>query len=180
MRHQTFHLGDLMKKLFILFCLFCAQFASSTEPKIEKPVRVYVDIVGDLFHSGHVKFLKKARALGNYLIVGILADDVVQGYKREPILTLEERTTVIEACKYVDEVVIAPPLRLTKEMIDELQIDLVVHGDDFNEKTLYDQYALSLELGIFRSVPYTPGVSTTNIIDRITSRYVGGEFRYSE
>lgn len=141
-----------------------------------QPVRVYVDIVGDLFHAGHVQFLKQAKAFGDYLIVGVLEDDVVAGYKRTPVLSLEERMTIIGACKYVDEVIIAPDLRLTEEMIHELQIDYVVHGDDFNQSTLEDQYGVALKLGIFRSVPYTQGISTTNIIKRITGRYKSGEF----
>jgi cytidyltransferase-like protein len=157
-----------MGKLY-LACLLC--FGTYLEA-----TRVYVDIVGDLFHSGHVEFLKKAKSFGDYLIVGVLADDVVEGYKREPILTLQERVKVIEACRYVDQVVVAPPLRLTEEMVKELQIDYVVHGNDFNKDLLEDQYGVSLKLGIFRTVPYTPGVSTTNIIERIVSRHDCGEF----
>ncbi len=167
----------MRKKIGFFVCLFIV-FAACVQAEEEKrPVRVYVDIVGDMFHAGHVAFLKNARAFGDYLIVGVLADDTVEEYKREPILTLEERVKVIEACKYVDEVVVAPPLRLTEKMIDELQIDYVVHGDDFNPALLEDQYGVSLKLGIFRTVPYTPGISTTQIIKRIVDRYENGEFR---
>ncbi len=142
----------------------------------EKPVRVYVDIVGDMFHVGHVEFFKKAKSFGDYLIVGVLADDVVEEYKRRPVISLEDRAKVIEACKYVDEVIVAPPLRLTEEMIDELKIDYVVHGDDFNKDLLEDQYGASLKRGIFRTVPYTKGISTTNIIQRIIQRHLDGDF----
>jgi cytidyltransferase-like protein len=168
----------MRKKLLLLVC--CIFFSSALNADAfeqRKPVRVYVDVVGDLFHSGHVEFFKKAKAYGDYLIVGVLADDVVEGYKRTPILTLDERVKVISACKYVDEVVIAPPLRLTEEMVEYYQIDHVVHGDDFNKDLLEDQYGVALKLGIFRTVPYTPGVSTTDIIKRICSRYDCGEFR---
>ena len=169
-----------MKKKFTLSLLVCmlALFTKGFSQEEKKQVRVYVDIVGDLFHAGHVEFLKKAKSFGDYLIVGVLADDVVQGYKRQPILTLEERVKVIQACRYVDEVIVAPPLRLTEEMVKRLQIDYVVHGDDFNKDLLQDQYGVSLELGIFRAVPYTPGISTTNIIQRIVRRYDQGEFIY--
>lgn len=164
-----------MNKWFISLYLFTftllTGFADETPKKI-----VYTDIVGDLFHAGHVEFFKKARSFGDYLIVGVLADDVVEGYKRVPILSLEERVKVVEACKYVDEVIVAPPLRLTEEMIKELHIDYVVHGDDFNKELLEDQYGVSLKNGIFRSVPYTKGISTTNIIHRIVERYEAGEF----
>lgn len=52
-------------------------------------IRVYADMVADLFHDGHMGFLKKARAWGDYLLVGICADDVLVSYKRRRILTLE-------------------------------------------------------------------------------------------
>lgn len=142
----------------------------------QKPTRVYVDMVGDLFHSGHIEFLKKAKGLGDYLIVGVLADESVQEYKRWPILTLEERLKVIEACRYVDEVIAAPPLRPSKEWLLDHKIDLVVHGDDFSQSLLLDQYGSSIDLGIFRMVPYSKGISTTQIIQRIVNRLQNGEF----
>lgn len=61
-------------------------------------------------------------------------------------------------------------------MIQDLNIGLVVHGNDFNQDLLEDQYGVSLKLGIFRTVPYTPGISTTTIIDRIVNRHELGEF----
>lgn len=154
-----------------IFCLFLFTVG------LQAQTRVYVDIVGDLFHAGHVEFFKKAKGFGDYLIVGILADEVVEEYKREPILTLDERVKVIQACRLVDEVIIAPPLRLTDEMIRDLKIDFVVHGDDFNKDLLEDQYGAALKAGIFRTVPYTPGVSTTAIIRRIIDRHQQGEFQ---
>jgi cytidyltransferase-like protein len=159
--------------LKIGFCLLALNLGAE-EKKI---LRVYADMVGDLFHAGHVEFFKKARAFGDYLVVGILADESVEEYKRTPILTLEERSKVISACRYVDEVILAPPLRPSKEWLKEHDIDYVVHGDDFSKELLQDQYGSSLDLGIFRSVPYTPGISSTQIIKRIVSRYNLGEFQ---
>ncbi|HUV43590.1 MAG TPA: adenylyltransferase/cytidyltransferase family protein [Dehalococcoidales bacterium] len=63
--------------------------------------RVYADMVADLFHYGHVEFLRKVRAPGDYLLVGIHSDDVVVPYKRRPILTMEERIAVVAGCRYV-------------------------------------------------------------------------------
>ena len=168
-----------MKKLCsLILCVsvLSASLVFAEEPNEKKPVRVYADIVGDLFHAGHIEFLKKARAFGDYLIVGVIADEAVEEYKRHPILSLEERVKVISACRYVDEVIIAPPLRPAIEWIKEHEFDYVVHGDDFNPELLRDQYGASLDLGIFRSVPYTPGISSTNIIQRIVDRYNEGEF----
>lgn len=66
---------------------------------------VYADMVSDLFHLGHIKLLQRVKALGNILIVDVNKDDDVESYKRTPTLTLEERTQVIQACRYVDKVI---------------------------------------------------------------------------
>ena len=52
--------------------------------------RVYVDMVADIFHFGHVAFLKKASAFGDELIVGIMSDAEVRAHKRVPIMTMAE------------------------------------------------------------------------------------------
>lgn len=162
-------------KIFIcLLCVFCSQLLAE---EVNSKKIIYTAVVGDMFHAGHVEFFKKARAMGDYLIVGVIANDVAKEYKREPILTLEERVKVIEACKYVDQVIIAPPLRLTEEMIKELQITYLVRGDDFSQELLGDQCGVALKRGILRTVPYTKGISTTDIIHRIVDRYNQGEFK---
>jgi cytidyltransferase-like protein len=132
--------------------------------------RVYVDMVADLFHAGHVEFLRQARALGDELVVGIHADDAVASYKRRPIMTMEERIAVVEACRYVHAVVPNAPLSMDRDWIDLHAIDVVVHGDDFDEAELARWYSVPIELGIMRTVRYTPGVSTSEILQRLASR----------
>ena len=139
----------------------------SNENDKGKPVRVYVDAVADLMHAGHVAFFQQARALGDVLVVGIHSDADVASYKRWPILTMDERIATVAACRYVDEVIPSAPLRITEEYIAEHNIDLVVHGDDFNPETLDQMYGIPIQLGIFRSVAYTKGISTTEIIERV-------------
>ncbi|MGC1878084.1 MAG: adenylyltransferase/cytidyltransferase family protein [Rhabdochlamydiaceae bacterium] len=161
------------KILLFLFSSFTLVFAVQTEEiSTAKPTRIYVDVVADLMHAGHIEFFKKAKALGDYLIVGVLSDSDVASYKRVPILTLSERVAEVQACRYVDEVIAAPPMRVTKEWLKEHQIDLVVHGDDYDEKTMTWWYGVPIQMGIFRTLPYTKGISTTNIIKRITDRYL--------
>ena len=77
-------------------------------------VRVYVDMVGDLFHAGHVALLREARSHGDRLVVGVLSDETAASYKRRPIMTLAERVAVIEACRWVDEVVPDAPFTVTE------------------------------------------------------------------
>ena len=124
-------------------------------------------MTADLFHFGHVFFLKQANEIGDYLIVGIHSDETVQNYKRSPIMTMEERISVVASCRYVDEVIPDAPLIIDLEWIKKHYIHLVVHGDDFSEDLLQLCYKIPIEMGIFKKVPYTPGISTTDITNRL-------------
>ncbi|HET8929843.1 MAG TPA: adenylyltransferase/cytidyltransferase family protein, partial [Acidimicrobiales bacterium] len=87
---------------------------------------VYADMVGDLFHSGHVSFLRRARALAEsragsasvWMIVGLMSDSDASRYKRRPVLSLVERRQVVEACRLVDQVIAPCPLRVDRALID--------------------------------------------------------------
>jgi ethanolamine-phosphate cytidylyltransferase/choline-phosphate cytidylyltransferase len=124
-------------------------------------------MVGDLFHYGHVRFLERAHGLGDVLVVGIHSDETVRAYKRAPVMTMPERIQVVAACQFVDEVIPDAPLVVTREWIEAHEIDLVVHGDDLDEKTLAEMYGVPRDLGILRIVPYANGISTTEIMDRV-------------
>ncbi|NUR00122.1 MAG: adenylyltransferase/cytidyltransferase family protein [Streptomyces sp.] len=131
---------------------------------------VYVDMAGDLFHPGHVALLKAARAFGDRLIVGVLSDEVVATYKRRPIMSLAERVTVIEACRYVDAVIPDAPYRVTTDFLDEHDIAVVVHGDDLSPDAVEEVFGPVAAAGKLRLVTYTPGVSTTDLIRRCRTR----------
>ena len=124
-------------------------------------------MVADLFHYGHVNFLKQARSHGDFLIVGVHADEAVLVYKRRPIFSMEERVASVEGCRYADEVVPNAPLTIDREWIEKHDIDLVMHGDDFSSELEELCYKTPMEMGIYRTVGYTPGISTTEIIARI-------------
>jgi cytidyltransferase-like protein len=158
-----------MIKLFIAFLILALEISAEITETHQK--RIYVDVCADLMHAGHVEFFKKARELGDYLIVGVLSDEDIASYKRVPILTLKERVIEVEACRYVDEVFSAPPLILTQEWIKNNRIDLVVHGDDFDPDSILYWYKVPISMGIFKTVPYSTGISTTEIINRIKERY---------
>ena len=130
-------------------------------------------MVADLFHSGHVEFFKKARAFGDYLLVGIHADEVLisHDYKKgKPILTMEERVNIVGACRFVDEVLPNAPFIIDRPWIDEHNIEIVVRGDDMLQERLEYFYSVPIAMGIFRTVPYTEGISTTEIIRRVIER----------
>lgn len=132
--------------------------------------RVYADMVGDLFHFGHVRFLERASKLGDQLVVGVHSDETVRAYKRSPVMTMAERIQVIAACRFVDEVIPDAPLGVTREWIDRHALDLVVHGDDLDDETLALMYGVPRDEGILRLVPYANGVSTTEIMERVRRR----------
>ena len=135
-------------------------------------IRVYVDMVGDLFHLGHVSFLRQASELGDTLLVGVHSDEAVQTYKRRPVLTMDERMAVIAGCRYVHEVIPDAPLVIGRDFLRYHRIDLVVHGDDmWASDALRKFYAEPQRLGILRLVPYTAGISTSDIMARIEERF---------
>lgn len=129
-------------------------------------IRVYADMVADLFHYGHVEFLRQASALGGYVLVGVNADDAVEAHKRKPIQTMEERMASVKACRYVDEVIPNAPWVFDPTWIAKYNIDLVVHGDDYTDEQRRSIYQVPIEMGILRTVTYTKGISTTEIIRR--------------
>jgi cytidyltransferase-like protein len=133
-------------------------------------IRVYADMVGDLFHYGHVRFLERARKLGDVLVVGIHSDETVAGYKRRPVMTLAERVQVVAACRFVDEVIPDAPLVVTRDWIDEHELDLVVHGDDLDEEQLGMRYGIPRDLGVLTLVPYANGISSGAIMERVRRR----------
>jgi len=166
----------MSKKIFLSLALCAASILlviyllplQSTQGN--KPVRVYVDMVADIFHYGHINFLKQAKKQGDFLIVGIHSDETVKSYKRLPILNMQERIKSVSECKYVDQVVADAPLHITKEWIAKHDIDLVVHGDDSSAESLKLMYGIPISMGIFKAIPYTKGISTSDIIKRIKER----------
>lgn len=121
---------------------------------------VYVDGGWDMFHAGHVAFLQAASQLGDYLLVGVHSDAVVNRHRGHnyPILNQQERVLSVLACRYTSDVVIDPPWYLTREMIAALRISVVAHGTahDHNEDES-DPYHVPKQMGIFVSLPSTTG-----------------------
>lgn len=136
---------------------------------------VYIIGVFDLYHRGHVELLKKAKDLGNKLIVAINSDKIVTDYKREPIFNEEDRLELVRSCKYVDEAFIIHDFD-NKEYIKKLNIDIIVHGDDWDEAGYLKQIRVTKEFlaqhGVeMKFLPYTAGISTSGLIKRINSIY---------
>ena len=138
-----------------------------------EPHIIYVDGCFDLFHYVHVKMFQKALGQGythSVLLVGVMSDEQMIGYKTTPLMNLEERVLSVEACRYVDRVIESPPMPITQEFIEENKINLVIHGDDMLREQLRKWYGVAMDMGKFKTVPYTKSISTTQIIERIMER----------
>ena len=77
---------------------------------------VYVDGSWDLFHAGHVSVLRQALSFGDYVIVGVHDDTEVNRVwgPRFPIMSLQERALSVLGCRFVDDVLIGPPVVISR------------------------------------------------------------------
>ncbi|KAL2250946.1 UNVERIFIED_CONTAM: Ethanolamine-phosphate cytidylyltransferase [Sesamum indicum] len=138
---------------------------------------VYIDGVFDLFHAGHVEILKRARQLGDFLLVGIYADQTVSELRGNhfPLMNLHERSLSVLACRYVDEVIIGAPWEVTKDMITTFNISLVVHGTIAEKNPLLngesDPYVVPKSMGIFQMLESPEDITTTSIAERIIANH---------
>lgn len=131
-------------------------------------ISIYTKMVGDLFHTGHVRFLHEARALGDRLIVQVVSDERVGAYKRVPVMTQEERAEVIAACKYVDEIHLTGPRVITLDFMDRNGFDIYAYGYSGEKEAVTKRNdCIELSDSRIRIIPYTTGISTTDIIKRI-------------
>lgn len=140
------------------------------EPAEDEPLTIVLAAgTFDLFHPGHVNLLGRAASLG-VVTAAVNTDRFVEQFKgRQPIMTLAERLKVVNACRYVTRTVINDgPLT---PVIKHVRPRYLVHGSDWDPDRYLQQIGCTArwldEHGVEAvSVPYTEGVSTTELIDR--------------
>ncbi|XP_034668736.1 ethanolamine-phosphate cytidylyltransferase isoform X2 [Drosophila subobscura] len=156
------------------------QFSDGKSPNAGDKI-VYVAGAFDLFHVGHLDFLEKASKLGDYLIVGLHTDPVVNSYKGSnyPIMNLHERVLSVLACKFVNEVVIGAPYCVTEELLEHFKIDVVCHGRTpiAMEDGKIDPYAVPKTKAIFELIDSGNEMTTERIVERIISHRLEYERR---
>jgi len=133
----------------------------------------------DLLHAGHVRSLRAASEFGDVLVIGLNSDDSVRQLKgpKRPILPERDRAEMLAALECVDHVVIFPDLTPI-QILDAVRPDVHCKGMEYApprglpipEQTVIEAYG-----GRVMFLPLLPGISTTELIDRIRSIEAGDE-----
>lgn len=137
---------------------------------------VYTGGTFDLLHPGHINFLyhcKKIAGDCGRVIVSLNTDEFIESYKRKkPVMSFDERKAVLLGLRWVDQVIPNVGGADSKPAIEQVTPDFVVIGDDWAKKDYYAQMQFSQawlddnDITLLY-VPYTQGISTTEIKRRI-------------
>ena len=118
----------------------------------------------DLFHKGHVNILRRAKEQGDYLVVAISSDEFNAIKGKKAFHSFEDRKLIVEAIRYVDEVIREDDWDQKVSDIKEHNIDVFVMGDDWEGK--FDHLE---ELCEVVYLPRTKEISTTQIKEVLNS-----------
>lgn len=127
----------------------------------------------DLFHIGHLNYLKAAKNMGDYLIVGVAPDISTNPSKVKPIISQSNRKEIIDALNIVDETHIVPfPIADTinaTKWIKSLDINIVACGDEWENSTKWNNLIDALVPHKIKVlfIPKTNGISSTQIKQKI-------------
>lgn len=137
-----------------------------------KPI-VYIGGTFDLFHVGHVRLLYNASLYGD-VVVALNTDDFAERYKRRPIMTLEERLAVVQACRWVEHVDVNEGGEDSSAAILRVGPEYIVHGDDWKGEALLVQLGITEQFLADHEIrmlylPYTSEISTSEVIERCRS-----------
>jgi rfaE bifunctional protein nucleotidyltransferase chain/domain len=140
--------------------------------KKKKRKIVFTNGCFDLLHVGHVRYLKEARALGDCLIIGLNSDRSMRQIKdpARPLISEDQRAEVLAAMECVDYVVLfdeADPFKL----IEEIRPDILVKGADWTMDKIIGADLVTSYGGKVHRIDLVPSISTSEIINRIISRY---------
>jgi len=126
----------------------------------------------DLLHVGHIRYLEKARALGDALVVGVNSDSSVRKLKgpKRPVLPVKERTEILSGLGCVDYITIfgeQTPLKL----ITCLHPNVLVKGGDWTKDKVVGREVVKRSGGKVVIIPFVKGVSTSSLIETILKKY---------
>jgi ethanolamine-phosphate cytidylyltransferase len=169
---ERFKDSDWKSSKFLTTSNVLRAFSAGMKTPPEGARVVYMDGAWDMFHAGHVDILKKAQALGDYLIVGVFSDDLVNEYRGSnfPIMNLNERVLSVMGCKHVNDVLIDCPWEISHDMISSLNITVVAHGtahDGNSQDKPSNDYEVPKGLGIYKTISSDRDLGVHEIIRRI-------------
>jgi glycerol-3-phosphate cytidylyltransferase len=142
---------------------------------MERQEIVYTGGTFDLFHTGHVNFLKQCKKIGGKVVVSLNTDQFIKRYKgKAPINSYQDRKIILESCRYVDEVVENTGGKDSKIAIKKVSPHFIAIGSDWASKDYYSQMDFTQEWLDFCGItlvyiPYTKGISTTELKKRIVN-----------
>lgn len=134
---------------------------------------VYTGGSFDLFHKGHVKFLKQCKEIGDYVVVSLNTDEFIFRYKGSyPVINYDDRKEVLLSCKYVDSVVPNTDGEDSKPTILSINPKFIIIGSDWAKKDYYKQMNFTQEWidennMVLLYLPYTENISTTKIKNKL-------------
>ncbi len=114
----------------------------------------------DLLHYGHIRILKRAKELGDYLVVAISTDEFNAIKGKKAYYDYETRKKMLEAIRYVDLVIPEETWEQKVKDVQDYKIDVVVMGDDWAGSDKFDYLKEYCEV---KFLERTPGISTTQI-----------------
>lgn len=128
--------------------------------------------VFDILHAGHVQYLEQARSRCDALIVSLNTDESVQLYKDpgRPIVSQEQRARVIAGLQCIDYVTFHNERRMRKSL-EIIRPHYYIKGGDYKPEQLTSRDVVEAYGGEILILPLTPGISTSEIIDRISKSY---------
>lgn len=126
----------------------------------------------DILHVGHIKYLEKAKALGDLLVIGLNDDCSVRTLKgaQRPLIGEAERAKIIAALDCVNYVVLFSEVT-PENLIREIKPDYLVKGGDYKPEEVVGKDIVQAYGGKVEIVPFVEGVSTTEIVRRIVEKY---------
>merc|ERR1712130_932217 len=147
-------------------------FSNNRSPTNDNIV-IYIDGIFDLFHIGHIAALKAAKQLGTFLFVGLYDDETVRARKGQyfPLMNLQERVLNVLSCKYVDDVLIGAPWKITKSVLNSLNVKYVVLTENTKfAKDEMDRYRVPKEMGILKELETDSNYTTDNLMQTIVEQ----------
>lgn len=139
--------------------------------KIQNKKIVFTNGCFDILHAGHITYLKKAKKLGDVLVVGVNSDASVQRLKGKsrPINTIQDRSLLLCALEFVDFVI---PFEedTPYELIRAIVPDVLVKGGDYDIESIVGKDIVQNNDGRVVIIPFVEGKSTTEIINRVREK----------